>query len=60
MSDVMLLGILRMPIPDDPDPLTLRQLRSAALRAADRIEADAREIERLREQLRLLEADRND
>ena len=26
MSDTMLIGILRMPLPDSPDPLTLAQL----------------------------------
>ena len=48
MSDVMLLGVLRMPMPDNPDPLTLRQFVDRARQAADRIEADADEIERLR------------
>jgi len=48
MSDVMLLGVLRMPIPDNPDPMTLRQFVDRARQAADRIEADTAEIERLR------------
>ena len=48
MSDVMLLGVLRMPMPDNPDPLTLRQFVDRARQAADRIEADATEIEHLR------------
>lgn len=48
MSDVMLLGVLRMPLPDNPDPLTLAQLAGWARQAADRIERDAEEIERLR------------
>jgi hypothetical protein len=42
MSDAMLLGILRM------ESLEIVQLVSAARRAADRIKADAKEIERLR------------
>ncbi len=48
MSDVMLLGVLRMPMPDEPDTLTLRQFVSRAREAADRIEADADELARLR------------
>ena len=48
MSDTMLLGVLRMPLPDNPDPLTLAQLAGRAREAADRIERDAAEIERLR------------
>lgn len=40
MSDVMLLGILRMPIPDEPDALTLLQFVSAAREAANRIESN--------------------
>ncbi len=48
MSDVMLLGVLRMPMPDEPDTLTLRQFVDRAREAADRIEADADELARLR------------
>ena len=48
MSDVMLLGVLRMPMPDDPDPMTLRQFVSRARQAACRIEADTDELEELR------------
>jgi hypothetical protein len=48
MSDVMLLGVLRMPMPESPDPMTLRQFVSRARQAADRIEADGDEIQRLR------------
>lgn len=47
MSDTILLGVLRMPLPDNPDPLTLAQLAGRARQAADRIERDAEEIERL-------------
>jgi len=42
MSDLMLLGVLRMPLPDDPkdlDALTWLQFRDRAREAADRIEA---------------------
>jgi hypothetical protein len=53
MSDVMLIGVLRMPMPDEPDPMTLRQFVSRARQAADRIEADGAEIERLRAALTL-------
>lgn len=48
MGDVMLLGVLRMPIGDNPDPLVLRQLVDRARQAADRIESDAAELARLR------------
>ena len=47
MGDTMLLGVLRMPINDD-NPVHLSQLKARARQAADRIEADAKEIERLR------------
>lgn len=57
MSDMMLIGVLRMPLPDNPDPLTLHQFIDRARQAADRIEADAaliaqqaQEIERLKAQ----------
>ena len=57
MSDVMLLGVLRMPMPDEPDPMTLRQFVSRARQAACRIEADADELAELRaERERLREA----
>lgn len=55
MSDVMLLGVLRMPLPNDPakiSPLEWVQFRARAREAASRIEADAAEIERLRSELR--------
>ena len=51
MGDVMLLGSLRMPMPDDPkemSSLEWLQFKCRALQAADRIENDADEIERLR------------
>ena len=69
MSDVMLMGILKMPLPDNPtqlDALTWIQFRGTALQAAERIEADANTIERLTAELaaaretarRLMEAER--
>lgn len=66
MSDLMLLGVLRMPVPPNPDPLTLQQFISRARQAADRIEADADTIERLTAELaaaretarRLMDAER--
>lgn len=54
MSDVMLLGVLRMPI-DDYGDLTLIQFIDRAREAADRIEKDASELERLRATFRLTE-----
>ncbi len=48
MSDVMLLGVLRMPMTDDPDPVMMRQFVERARQAACRIEADADEIAELR------------
>ena len=50
MGDTMLLGVLRMPM-DDPGPVRLMQFVGRARQAADRIEADAKKIERLRELL---------
>lgn len=52
MSDVMLLGVLRMPMPENPDPLTLRQFVDRARQAADRIEADAAKLDRIDDELR--------
>jgi len=52
MSDAMLLGVLRMPIEYDGGPLSpIAQLVGRARQAADRIESDAAEIERLRSEL---------
>jgi hypothetical protein len=51
MSDVILLGALRLPMPDNPSPLALRQFVVRARQAADRIEADAAEIAALRSAL---------
>jgi hypothetical protein len=48
MSDVMLLGVLRMPVPYPVDAMWLHQFVDRARQAAERIEADAAEIERLR------------
>lgn len=56
MSDTMLLGVLRMPLPDDPDALTVAQLAWRAGQAADRIEHDATEIRRLRAENETLRA----
>ena len=49
MSDVMLHGILRMP-PElwRDEPMQVSQRHGRYLQASDRIEADSREIERLR------------
>jgi len=44
----MLLGVLRMPVPHPVDAMWLHQFVDRARQAADRIEADAAEIERLR------------
>jgi hypothetical protein len=56
MSDVMLLGVLRMPMPDEPDTMTLRQFVSRARQAACRIEADADELAELRTECERLRA----
>ncbi|MCO7217738.1 hypothetical protein [Halomonas sp. OfavH-34-E] len=48
MSDTMLLGALRAPV-DDRDDIQLMQLVACAREAADRIERDAAELQRLRE-----------
>lgn len=47
MSDVMLLGILRMPF-DTKGDMHLIQLRNACLAAADRIESDSRKFEEIK------------
>lgn len=52
----MLLGALRMPIPDDPDPMTLNQFVSRARQAADRIESDTAKIEALQTEVERLQA----
>lgn len=52
MSDVMLLGALRTPLPDAPTPLMLSQYVDRARQAADRIESDAVTIAQLRAALR--------
>jgi len=57
MSDVMLIGVLRMPIPDNPDPLTLNQFVSRARQAADRIESDAAKLKELSAEVERLRAD---
>ena len=44
----MLLGVLRMPMPENPDSMTLRQFVNRARQAACRIEADADELAELR------------
>lgn len=52
MSDLMLLGVLRMPLTMvESDPLTLIQFVGRAHEAATRIESDAKLIEQLRAQL---------
>lgn len=55
MSDVMLLGVLRMPMSIDrweSDPLSVAQFIDCARQAADRIERDAELIHDLLEALR--------
>ena len=50
MSDVMLLGVLLMPMPDDPkemSDLEWVQFRSRARDAADRIESDNRRFDEI-------------
>ena len=54
MSDEMLLRLLRMPLPDFPDFITAHQIADIARMAADRIEADAALINRLRAEIELL------
>lgn len=54
MSDIMLTGVLRMPMPDDPkdlDSVTWVQFVGRAREAADTITALQAENERLREAL---------
>ena len=55
MSDVMLHGVLNMPLPDDPaemDLVTWAQFRDRAKEASDRILADADRIKALNARLR--------
>ena len=59
MSDVMLLGVLRMPLPDNPSQIGAmewHQIRDRMRQAADRIQSDADLIERQREALRVARA----
>lgn len=52
MSDVMLLGVLRLPLECwTDDQLFKMQQQSRCVEAADRIEADADRIERLQSQV---------
>lgn len=51
MSDTMLLGVLRMPIPPQPESMMLTQFVCRAREAADRIESDAETIAELRAEL---------
>ncbi|MDN7489453.1 hypothetical protein QZM35_17230 [Burkholderia sp. AU45274] len=61
MSDLMLLGIIRMPGSSIAgDCAGFMQFVSAARGAADRIEADAKVIAKLRAELEAREADRRD
>lgn len=55
MSDVMLLGVLRMPMSVETweeDPIAVAQFIASAREAADRIEHDAKTIQELAEALR--------
>lgn len=48
MSDIMLLGVLNMPLPDDPaklDAMTWLQFRGRAREAAQRIQAGAEALD---------------
>lgn len=56
MSDVMLIGILRMPqnLWSTCDPVGETQRHDTYLQAADRIESDAAEIEKLKAQVHQL------
>ena len=50
MSDAMLLGVLRMPMPDDQKEMSdieLIRFRSRAREAADRIEIDSRRFDEI-------------
>ncbi|KVW15442.1 hypothetical protein WK91_18580 [Burkholderia cepacia] len=61
MSDLMLLGILRMPDASiSGDCAGFMQFVSAARGAADRIESDAKIIEQLRAELEAAAADKRD
>ena len=61
MSDLMLLGILRMPENlIEGDALSLMQFVQAARGAADRIESDAKIIDKLRAELEAAAADKRD
>lgn len=51
MSDIMLLGVLRMPM-DEPDLPTQKQFVSRGRQAADRIEALKTVLEEVRDRLR--------
>lgn len=53
MDDLILLGVLRMPITYKSDQITLHQFVACAREAADRIEADSLEIERLRAEIEI-------
>lgn len=51
MSDLMLIGALRMPVTHDSDPLTLKQYIDRGRQAADEIERLERECVALSEQI---------
>ena len=59
MSDVMLLGVLRMPM-EDPDPMALYQFVATARQAADRIESDAVELQRKSDAIQRLWRERDE
>lgn len=57
MSDIVLLGVLRMPMSVETweeDPVAVAQFIASARGAADRIERDAETIRELAETIRLL------
>jgi peptidoglycan hydrolase CwlO-like protein len=57
MSDIMLLGILRMPIDYPPNEIIFMQVIQTCREAADRIEADSRKIAELEKQINDLRID---
>jgi len=61
MSDVMLLGILRMPVGfENLDVLTFHQMQGRMIEAANRIESDAKELAALRAENERLKADKRE
>lgn len=57
MSDLMLIGVLRMPM-DNASPLDVFQYVARGRQAADQIEADEKELDRQRVQIKMLMDDK--